>query len=120
MNNEITYYIDGDYLIPDLFIVNHINDNYKIGKYGRLKLKYLVEHKRSFCVELFLNGKLLEHLILIDKDANKTLKSHISKLAKVEGIDENLKQNNEMEWVQAMNNIKNRAEEIILNEVVYW
>ena len=73
MNNEITYHIDGDYLIPDLFIVNHINENYKIGKYGRLRLKYLVEHKRFFYVELLLKGKLLEHLTLIDKDANKTL-----------------------------------------------
>lgn len=120
MNNEITYHIDGDYLIPDLFIVNHINDNYKIGKYGRLRLKYLVEHKRNFYVELLLNGKLLEHLTLIDKDANKTLEYHISKLAKAEGIDEKLKETNEMEWVQAMNNIKNRAEEIVLKEVIYW
>ena len=120
MNNEITYPIDRDYLIPDLFIVNHINENYQIGKYGRLKLKYLVEHKRSFYVELLLNGKLLEHLTLIDKDANKTLEHHINRLAKAEGIDERLKRTNEMEWVQAMNNIKNRAEEIVLKEVIYW
>ena len=120
MTNEITYHIDGDYLIPDLFIVNHINENYQIGKYGRLRLKYLIEHKRSFYVELLLNGKLLEHLTLIDKDANKTLEHHINKLAKAEGIDEKLKETNEMEWVQAMNNIKNRAEEIVLKEVIYW
>lgn len=119
MNNEITYHIEGDYLIPDLFIVNHINENYQIGKYSRLRFKYLVEHKRSFYVELLLKGKLLEHLTLIDKDANKTLESHINKLAKAEGIDEKLKETNEMEWVQAMNNIKNRAEEIVLKEVIY-
>ena len=118
MNNEITYHIEGDYLIPDLFIVNHINENYQIGKYGRLRHKYLVEHKRSFYVELLLKGKLLEHLTLIDKDANKTLELHINKLAKTEGIDEKLKETNEMEWVQAMNNIKNRAEEIVLNELI--
>ena len=82
--------------------------------------KYLVEHKRTFYVELLLKGKLLEHLTLIDKDANKTLEHHINKLAKAEVIDEKLKEANEMEWVQAMNNIKKRAEEIVLNEVIYW
>ena len=94
MNNEITYHIGGDYLIPDLFIVNHINENYQIRKYGRLRLKYLVEHKRTFYVELLLKGELLEHLILIDKNANKTLEHHINKLAKAEGI--------------------------VLKEVIYW
>ena len=120
MNNEITYHIDGDYLIPDLFIVNHITENYQIGKYGRLRLKYLVERKRTFYVELLLKGKLLEHLTLIDKDASKRVSYMVNKLAQAEGIDEKLKETNEMEWVQAMNNIKNRAEEIVLNEVIYW
>lgn len=119
MNNEITYHIDGDYLIPDLFIVNHINENYQIGKYGRLRLKYLVEHNRSFYVELLINGKLLEHLTLIDKDASNRVSDMVNKLAQAEGIDENLKESNEIEWVQAMNNIKNRAEEIVLKEVIY-
>lgn len=120
MNNEITYHVDGDYLIPDLFIVNHINENYQIAKYGRLRLKYLIEHKRSFYVELLFKGKLLEHLTLIDKDVNKILENHIKKLTKVEEIDEKLKETNEMEWVQAINNIKNRAKEIVLKEVIYW
>lgn len=80
----------------------------------------MVEHKRTFYVELLLKGKLLEHLTLIDKDANKTLEYHINQLAKAEGINEKLKETNEMEWVQAMNNIKNRAEEIVLKEVIYW
>ena len=120
MNNEITYHIDGDYLIPDLFIVNHINENYQIGKYGRLRLKYLVEHKRSFYVELLLKGKLLEHLTLIDKDASNRVSDMVNKLAQAEEIDENLKESNEIEWVQSMNNIKNRAEEIVLKEVIYW
>ena len=59
----------------------------------------------------------MEHLTLIDKDANETLEHHINKLAKAEGIDEKLKENNETEWVQAMNNIKNRAVEIVLKEI---
>ena len=80
----------------------------------------MVEHKRTFYVELLLKGKLLEHLTLIDKDANKTLEYHINQLAKAEGINEKLKETNEMEWVQAMNNIKNRAEEIVLSELIYW
>lgn len=120
MNNEITYHIDGDYLIPDLFIVNHVTENYQIGKYGRLRLNYLKEHKRVIYTELLLTGKLSKHLALIDEDAKKRVSDIVNKLAVAEGINEDLKRTNQMEWVQAMNNIKNRAEEIVLKEVIYW
>ena len=120
MNNKITYHRKGDYLIPDLYIENNKNNDYHIGKYGRLRLKYLKEHKRSLYTELLLDGKLSKHLALIDEDAKKRLDYIIKQLAKAERIDENLKRTNQMEWVQAMNNIKNRAEETVLSELIYW
>lgn len=119
MNNKITYHREGDYLIPDLYIKNYTKSDYHIGKYGRLRLNYLKEYKRGYYTELMLTGKLPDHLASIDKDANKRVSDIIKKLAESEGIDENLKQSNQMEWVQAMNNIKNRAEEIVLNEIIY-
>ena len=116
--NKITYHIEGDYLIPDLAIKND-NKDYHIGKYGHLKLKYLKEHKRGFYTELIMAGELQDHLFDVDEVASKMVLDTINKLAKQEGINEDLKANNQMEWVQTMNNIKNRAEEIVLNEIIY-
>ena len=120
MNNKITYHKEGDYLIPNLYIENNKNNNYSIGKYGRLRLNYLKEHKRVLYTELLLTGKLSKHLALIDEDAKKRVSDIVTKLAKTEGVNEDLKRTNQMEWVQAMNNIKNRAEETVLNELIYW
>ena len=119
MNNKITYHREGDYLIPDLYIKDFNRNNYRIGKYGHLRLNYLKEHKRGYYTELMLTGKLLEHLASIDEDANKRISYIVSKLAEAEGVNEELKQSNQMEWVQAMNNIKNRVEEIVFNELMY-
>ena len=66
-----------------------------------------------------LDGKLSKHLALIDEDAKKRVSDIVNKLARVEGINEKLKQTNQMEWLQAMNNIKKRAEEIVFNELIY-
>ncbi len=116
--NKITYHREGNYLIPNLYLPKQPKGN--IGKYGRLRLNYLKEHKRNLYTELMLDGKLVKHLELIDHDAKKRLDYIISELAKTEGIDENLKITNQMEWVQSMSNIKNRAEEIVLSELIYW
>ena len=78
------------------------------------------EHKRARYTELLLTGKLSKHLALIDEDSKKRVSDIVTKLAKAEGINEELKQTNQMEWVQAMNNIKNRAEETVLSELIYW
>ena len=120
MNNKITYRREGDYLIPNLYIKNYKKSEYSIGKYGHLRLNYLKEHKRVLYTELLLTGKLSQHLALIDEDAKKRVSDIVNKLAKTEGVNEELKQTNQMEWVQAMNNIKNRAEETVLNELIYW
>lgn len=119
MNNKITYRKEGDYLIPNLCIKDYEKSDYSIGKYGHLRLNFLKEHKRVLYTELLLTGKLSKHLALIDEDVKKRVEDIVSKLAKAEGINEDLKQTNQMEWVQSMNNIKNRAEEIVLNELIY-
>ena len=120
MNNKITYRKKGDYLIPNLYIEDYKKSDYSIGKYGRLRLNYLKEHKRVLYTELLLTGKLSKHLALIDEDSKKRVSDIVTKLAKTEGVNEDLKRTNQMEWVQAMNNIKNRAEETVLNELIYW
>ena len=115
---EITYHKEGDYLIPDLAIKGSESD-YHIGLYGRLRLEYIKKHKLGLYSDLILNGTLLEHLIEVDKTANEREKNIINELAKKENVDESLKQKNQLEWVRCMNNIKNRAEEIVLKELIY-
>lgn len=115
---EIAYHKEGDYLIPNL-AVKGIESEYHIGLYGSLKLEYMKKHQLGLYSDLILNGTLPAYLIEIDKTANDRVKNIINELAKAENVDENLKQNNQLEWVKCMNNIKNRAEEIILNELIY-
>ena len=90
-----------------------------IGKYGRLRLNFIKEHKKGLYTELLINGTLKQYLLEIDENANKKVNLLIKQLAEVEHIDENLKEHQQIEWVQAMNNIKNRAEEIVFNEILY-
>ena len=117
MNNKITYHREGDYLIPDLYFPKQAK--VQIGKYGRMRLNYLKEHKRGLYTELLINGTLKQHLIEIDENTTDKVNLLIKQLAEQENVNENLKEHNQMEWVQAMNNIKNRAEEIVFNEILY-
>ena len=116
--SEITYHREGDYLIPDL-IMEKSNSTYNFGKYGHLRNNFLKEHKRGLYTELMINGTLTEHLIDIDKTATARVKNIVDKLAKTENVNEDLKSREQLAWVQAMNNIKNRAEEIVFNELIY-
>ena len=92
---------------------------YTIGIYGHLRNNYIKEHQRCLYTELMLKGTLTDHLIDIDKTATARVRSIINKLAKVDNVNENLKQSNQLEWVRCMNNIKNRAEEIVFNELIF-
>lgn len=115
--NEITYHKDGDYLVPDLYLPKQPSKS--IGKYGRLRLNYLKEHKRGLYTELLINGTLKQHLVEIDESATGKVNQLIKQFTEVENVNENFKKHHQMEWVQAMNNIKNRAEEIVFNEIIY-
>lgn len=115
---KITYHNEGDYLIPNLAIKGSESD-YHIGLYGRLKLEYMKKHQLGLYSDLILTGALPEYLIEIDKTANERVYRIINEIAKKENVDENLKQKDQLEWVRCMNNIKNRAEEIVFNELIY-
>ena len=114
----IEYIKQGDYYLPNLILAPE-ETNYKIGKYGRIKLNYLKNHKKVEYSILLIESKLNRYLHEIDIASEDMLRTIISQLMKQENVTEELKSTNQMEWVQAMNNIKNRAEEIILKELIY-
>ena len=116
--NKITYHEEGDYLIPDLIMDNPC-ENYHIGKYGRLRLNYIKNYKRGLYTELMINGTLSKHLADIENVVNERINLIVKQLAESENVDEDLKSNNQLAWVQSMNNIKNRAEEIVYSELIY-
>ena len=111
MNNKITYRREGDYLIPDLYLPKQPEGH--IGKYGRLRLNYLKNFDRGLYTELLIDGTLKQYLLDIDENANNKVNLLIKKRAESENINEQLKEHHQMAWVQAMNSIKNRAEEIV-------
>ncbi len=115
--NGGTYGQVGDYLLPNLTINETAQRS--IGKYGRMRKSYLKEHRRVQYTNLLVNGKLDQHLVDIDEACEERMDFLLRQLAKQEGITESLKSTDQMEWVRCMNNIRNRAEEIVLHELVY-
>lgn len=115
---KIEYKKVGDYYLPNLVAPENMK-NFKIGKYGNLRLRYLKEHKKAEYTILLIDNKLQKHLMDIDEAADKRFELLMKQFAGKENITEELKATNQMEWVCRMNNIKNRAEEIIFNELIY-
>lgn len=109
--NGGTYIKVGDYYIPNITVPD--TKKYNIGKYGILRKTFLKEHHKSYYTNLFMEGKLFEHLAEVDETFHKCLKDMITKMAEKEGVTEQLKETDQMAWVQRMNNIRNRTEEII-------
>ena len=112
-----TYRQVGDYFIPNLALPD--TGNYLIGKYGRMRRSYLKEHRKILYTNYVVEGTLFEHLAEIDQACNERMDIIVSTMAKQEGVTEALKATDQMEWVRRMNNIRNRAEEIVLTELVY-
>lgn len=113
---KIEYDRCGDCLFPNLTIEE---TGQSIGKYGRLRKQYLKEHRPTLYSNLLLSGKLFEHLSEIDRAAQDRIDRIASQLAAQRGITEQLKADDQMRWVQEMNNIQAAAEEIILQEMIY-
>ena len=111
-----TYHEENGHLIPNVTLPEQTE--YQIGKYGRMHLDYIKQHRRGRYTTLLTEGKLNARLHEIDLEANKVLESIIPRLAIERGIDENLKARDMLRWVAEMNNIKASAEEIVLREVV--
>lgn len=117
---EITYHKEGDYYIPDLYLEkeNYKND-YKIGKYGHLRLQYMKEHKKAEYTIMFMEGTLRKHIIETDIQAKERLELFMKQMLEKNPIDENLKNTDPLKWVGIMNNYKNSVEEIIFKEFIY-
>ncbi len=112
-----TYRQEGDYLIPNLLLPDE--SEYQIGKYGRMRRSYLKEHRPILYANLLISGTLHRHIAEIDRTCNERMEIIVSDMAKQEGVTEALKADDQMEWVRRMNSIRNRAEEIVLTELVY-
>lgn len=112
---ELTYHRHGDYLIPDL----ETPEAPRIGKYGTMRHQYLRNHHRGIFDGMLLNGTLNAHLEEIDRQAREMMECLTLQMAQAEGVTEALKADDQMAWVAAMNNIKNRAEKIVLHELIY-
>ena len=107
----------GDYLLPNLVLDE--TERRHIGKYGRLRKRYLKERRPALYSNMLLSGKLFQHLAEIEHVCEKRMELLVRQMAKQEDVTEALKVTDQMEWVRRMNSISNRAEEIVLHELVY-
>ena len=112
----LTYRQDGDYLVPDIAITQQER---AIGRYGRMRMKYLKESRPTLYSSLVLKEKLHPHLLEIEDAAGRRLEQMMREMAQAEGITEQLKATDQMRWVGEMNNLKARVEEILLQELIY-
>ena len=112
---ELTYTMQGDYLLPDLTVP----ESPTLGKYGMLRRSYLKDHRDGIYTGMLLTGKLNAHLTEIDRQATEMMERLTAQMAKAQGVTESLKASDQMKWVQMMNNIRSAAEETVLTELVY-
>ena len=119
MSYEITYTKKNNYYIPNLAFPKSKYSNYKLGKYGRMRARYLKEHKKAEYTILLIDGKLDEHLYNTDIECKKRFELLMKQFAEKEHITEELKATNQTGWVQKMNAIKNAVEEIIMKELIF-
>ena len=114
--NGIDYILAGDYYIPDLKLPE---ENRPIGRYGRLHREYLKQEHPARYSSLILTGKLWTYLADLNEQAEERLDLIMEQIKTAEGVTEELKTQNQLEWVGRMNNIRSRAEQIINSELIY-
>lgn len=115
--NGGTYTQVGDVLLPDLILEE--TESKPIGKYGRMRKWYLIEHRPALYSAMLLNGELYGHLSEIDQACEERTEILTQQMAKQESVTEALKADDQMEWVRRMNSIRSRAEEIVMRELIY-
>ena len=115
--NGIHYTLHGDYYLPDLGLPE--KSSAPIGHYGRRRKTYLEEHRPGLYERLLLSGKLYEHLAEIDTCCAERMDRMASQMAEAEDITEDLKAKDQLSWVGQMNSIRQQAEEVVLEEIVY-
>ena len=116
MENNLTYSKNGDYRIPNLKIKM---PEQPLGKYGRMRQKYLKEHRPILWNQMILEETLFPHLLEIEQAAQSRLEQMMPELMQSAGVTEELKASDPMKWVGLMNTLKNQAEETILAELIY-
>lgn len=112
---ELTYTMQGDYRLPNLISP----ESPKVGKYGMLRHSYLRKHREGLYTGMLMKGTLNAHLEEVDREANRMLEQLTTQMAQEQGVTEELKAQDQMLWVQRMNNIRQAAEEIIYNQLIY-
>ncbi len=117
---ELTYTKVGDYLVPDLMMDGQESgEEMPLGKYGRMRERFLQEHHSGTYTSMLLTGRLEPHLKEIDRQAQGQVDKMVANLKKQHGVDEAMKARDQMGWVQAVNSFMAQAEEIVLAEIVY-
>ena len=114
---KLNYNRHGDYFLPDFGLTE--TEQRSLSKYGRMRLRYLEEHRPGLYTRLLLSGKLMEHLQEIDRTCQERLEQLTRQMQAQEGVTEELKAVNQMEWVQRMNAVHPQFEEILLAELVF-
>ena len=114
--NGMSYTLHGDYYLPDL-VLREEEPTY--GKYGMLRKQFLKEHRSARYQYLLLTGKLNEHLNQTDQEAREQVETLMEQMTEKQSVTEELKAQDQMEWVRLMNNIKASAEEIVLKNMIY-
>ena len=117
MKNEITYTQQGDYILPDLRLPEQ--PKVEIGIWGRRHERYIKKYHKFSYFNLLTSCKLVDYLADIDREATEMFDRLVKQLTENECLTEQLKADNQMLWVQRMNNIRNRAAEIVLNDIIY-
>ena len=113
---EITYTNHEGFCLPNLTLPK---EEATFGRYGRLRLKYLKEHRRVLYIDLLTSGKLTQHLNTVDRQAREMLELLVKQMAQEQGITEQLKAEDQMAWVSAMNIIRSAAEEVVMQEIMF-
>ena len=120
MENEskITYRRVGDYFIPNLVLPPE-EASVTLGKWGMMHKTYLKKHKKVFFNTLLMQGNLYQHCAEVENQAQNMFDTLVEQMKETEGVTEQLKEENQLEWVQRMNNLQQRAREVVLNELIY-
>ena len=113
----IGYTLQGDYYLPDLKLPKQ--EDKPIGLWGQRHLRYIKQHRKILYINMLTSGKLSGYLADIDKQAEDMLFRLVKQMAEREGVTEQLKADNQMEWVARMNNIRSRATEIVNTDLIY-
>lgn len=115
--NRLRYELQGDYYLPCLKLPE--GEQQPIGLWGQRHLRYIKQNRKVFYLNLLTSGKLNGYLLDIDKQAEEMFSQFVKQMAERESVTEKLKEDNQIEWVTRMNNIRNRATEIVNTDLIY-